>query len=63
MPFELSAGPKKEYGADATRGAKEGPNRLGTDFEFDVGFSFTFGSVTNNVANPIYARTGVGGFF
>jgi len=28
--------------------------QLGTDFEFDfeVGFSFTFGSVTNNVVNP-----------
>ena len=28
--------------------------QLGTDFEFEfeVGFSFTFGSVTNNVVNP-----------
>ncbi len=50
VPFELSAGPQKEYSAAATRGAEEGPNRLGTDFEFDVGF--TFGSVTNNVVNP-----------
>ena len=47
--------------ADATRGVEEWPSRLGTDFEFDVGFSFTFGSVTNNVVNRGWARTGAGG--
>ena len=35
--------------------------QLGTDFQFDleVGFSFTFGSVTNNVVNP--RMGGIGG--
>ncbi len=41
-----------------------GRRRLGTDFEYDVrlGFSFTFGSVFNNVVNP-RVRRGFGRFF
>ncbi|MDZ7780700.1 MAG: hypothetical protein U5R14_12325 [Gemmatimonadota bacterium] len=41
-----------------------GRQEIGTDFEYslDVGFSFTFGSVFNNVVNP-RIRTGGGGRF
>jgi hypothetical protein len=39
--------------------------QLGTDFEYDfrVGFSYTFGSVLNNVVNPRLRRAGGGGNF
>ena len=37
--------------------------QLGTNFEysFDIGFSYTFGSMFNNVVNPRMSRGGRGG--
>jgi hypothetical protein len=39
--------------------------QLGTDFEygFDIGFSYTFGSVFNNAVNPRMSRGGPGGWY
>ena len=33
------------------------------DYEFSLGFSYTFGSIFNNIVNPRFQGRGFGGFF